>query len=825
MKKRFFEISSSLIFILMMLGCSEVESFLGEQTGNRILLSVQMPIEETTRVSLSEVQNTKNLLAKWQEDDEVQVFITQDKSLYPIGNIQISGISVDGKSASIKMDLPGMINQTKPYTIYCFTGITGSMQQADDGTWTPYCEMEITRSLKSQLRAPMFAQIEIPDAINDGTSAGSINQRQKIGAGGGGVSSWDGSSMTFVARFKHIGTYEVLHLKNTSPNKAPMSHCGFNVEKPWYRGWAGVQLVDSWDHTNLWGEWDGDDSSPTIEIPSGVEGVFISSYMPSGFKMQSAQLILKHNGVTIYSSNKKSSEVEIQRGHAYHMYATWDGKELKFTNGDIEDESSVDGEVTTEQYEAAKATIEQNGWYKIFTRFNGVSLGTKKYYLKADGYLTTDESEAKTFRFGQVTGSNLFVSPGWKLDVPFTNPELTNGSTGDLLQKGHILTNSNNRNDWEGQVWYKNGDRYAVRSTNATSNTWGAGTYWTALDSNADGLPEADYSLIPKFVWQLEQSLMLSATSIYILNGDTETIEVTSGSGNYILANSDASVVVATLNNGNEIRLTAKKADKATITVTDTEIGTTTTLSVVVIDDKPVDSETFTVNGVSFDMVGIKGGAFWMGASEEDNDAYALERPKHLVTVSSFAIGQTEVTQELWEAVMGSNPSTHKGDKFPVEYVSWDDCQGFIEKLNQLTGRNFRMPTEAEWEYAARGGKRSNGFKYSGSNNIDEVAWYYSNSGRQPHNVATKSPNELGLYDMSGNVFEWTQDWYVDYEENSQLNPSGPLSGAKKVDRGGSYLGTARDSRISDRIGPQTTSYRYEVGLRLVLGGAINPNN
>ena len=489
------------------------------------------------------------------------------------------------------------------------------------------------------------------------------------------------------------------------------------------------------------------------------------------------------------------------------------------------DEGPIDGEVTTEQYEAAKETIKQSGWYKIFTRYNGTNLGTKKYYLKSDGYLTEDESEAKVFRFSQVTGSNLFVSPGWKLNVPFTNPELTNGSTGALLPKGHILTNSKSRDDWEGQVWYKNGERYAVRATNATSNTWGANTYWTALDSNSDGLPEADYSLTPKFVWQLEQSLTLTASSIFILNGDTETIEITSGSGNYRLSNSDASVVAAALNNGNEIRLTAKKADKAFITVTDTEIGTSTTISVVVINDTPIVSETFTVNGVSFNMVGIKGGAFWMGAADDDKDAYSLEKPSHLVTVSSFAIGQTEVTQELWEAVMGSNPSTHKGEKFPVEYISWNDCQEFIAKLNQLTGRNFRMPTEAEWEYAARGGKRSKGFKYAGSDNIDEVAWNYSNSGRQPHNVATKLPNELGLYDMSGNVFEWTQDWYSDYVERSQLNPSGPSSGTKKVDRGGSYLGTARDSRITDRIGPQSTTYRYEVGLRIVLGDGINQND
>ena len=189
------------------------------------------------------------------------------------------------------------------------------------------------------------------------------------------------------------------------------------------------------------------------------------------------------------------------------------------------------------------------------------------------------------------------------------------------------------------------------------------------------------------------------------------------------------------------------------------------------------------------------------------------------MTLSSFAIGQTEVTQELWQAVMGSNPSNFKGAKLPVECVSWNDCQTFIEKLNQLTGKKFRLPTEAEWEYAARGGKNSKGYKYAGSNTIDDVAWYTNNSGSQTHEVATKSPNELGLYDMSGNVWEWCQDWYGSsyYSNSPQTNPTGPSSGSSRVLRGGSWDLYARYCRVSIRGISSPGNRIYYYGLRLAM--------
>lgn len=211
-------------------------------------------------------------------------------------------------------------------------------------------------------------------------------------------------------------------------------------------------------------------------------------------------------------------------------------------------------------------------------------------------------------------------------------------------------------------------------------------------------------------------------------------------------------------------------------------------------------NQTFTVNGVQFTMVAVEGGTFTMGAtSEQGSDAWDDEKPAHKVTLSDYYIGQTEVTQALWKAVMGGNPSRRIGDNLPVEQVSWNDCQVFIQKLNQLTGKQFRLPTEAEWEYAARGGRKSRGYKYAGGNNIGSVAWYDDNSGNEMHPVATKQANELGIYDMSGNVWEWCSDWYGDYTSSSQSDPQGPSSGSDRVGRGGGYGSIAGVCRVSCR--------------------------
>jgi len=232
-------------------------------------------------------------------------------------------------------------------------------------------------------------------------------------------------------------------------------------------------------------------------------------------------------------------------------------------------------------------------------------------------------------------------------------------------------------------------------------------------------------------------------------------------------------------------------------------------------------NRTFNVNGVSFTMVYVQGGTFTMGAtSEQGSDAYSDEKPTHSVTLSSYMIGQTEVTQALWQAVMGNNPSRFTGDsRRPVEMVSWDDCQEFLRKLNSLTGQRFRLPTEAEWEFAARGGNKSNHYKYSGSKNIGDVAWYYHNSSSTTHPVGKLQPNELGIYDMSGNVYEWCSDWYGGnyYSSSPSNNPQGPSSGSFRVLRGGSWFDDTRYCRVSFRFYDYPVNRYFSIGLRLAF--------
>ena len=239
-----------------------------------------------------------------------------------------------------------------------------------------------------------------------------------------------------------------------------------------------------------------------------------------------------------------------------------------------------------------------------------------------------------------------------------------------------------------------------------------------------------------------------------------------------------------------------------------------------------VEKETFTVNGVDFTMIRVEAGTFQMGS----NSGYDNEKPIHQVTLTKdYYIGETEVTQALWQAVMGTtvrnqrdkaNPGGSlrgEGANYPMYYVNYEECEQFIRKLNSLTGKNFRLPTEAEWEYAAKGGNKSKGYTYSGSNNLDDVAWYYENSEGCTHPVKTKAANELGIYDMSGNVEEWCYDWYGDYISSAQTDPTGATSGSYRVLRGGCWVDYAPYCRSAYRFLDAPTDRGDDYGVRLAL--------
>ena len=314
--------------------------------------------------------------------------------------------------------------------------------------------------------------------------------------------------------------------------------------------------------------------------------------------------------------------------------------------------------------------------------------------------------------------------------------------------------------------------------------------------------------------------------------GQTPTVRFSSTSSgwrNWMFANSAAKRYETLASTTNAV--TQKQTEKAKLQPApvdrkaQSEQTATTNTQQLVQKDTPSNAtisgesrKVITVGNVSFTMIRVDGGTFTMGATlEQGSDAYDDEKPAHQVTLSPYYIGETEVTQALWEAVMGSNPSNFKGSNKPVEEVSWDDCQDFIRKLNQKTGLSFRLPTEAEWEYAARGGNKSRGYKYSGSNNLGDVAWYTDNSGSSTHDVKTKQANELGVYDMSGNVWEWVQDWKGDYSSSAQSNPKGPASGSYRVRRGGSWDDSAGLCRVSLR-GSRSPGHRGNyLGLRLAL--------
>lgn len=299
----------AFMLLAVLAACTEYdEGFSRIQETSRLTFKANMPSQSSTRVLLAEEKGTKNLTAKWEEEDSIQLFFRQDNINHPGGYVKVSEITADSKGAFFSTDLPAAMLYNKPFTIYGFYGIKGNVD--DEGI--AYTTAEVIRDVIDSIKAPMFFQKEV-----------GIEQETVIGTHAHDVN------------LRHFGTYEVLHLRNFTDAGISFEHWGFLTETPWYQGIAKVRFVDGKPSSAPTGEWDSDTHSEPCDIRAGITTTFVSWYMPSGFPMTEAKLATVINGEPVYSSNTKSSDVTFETAHAYHMYATWDGKELMFDNGDM----------------------------------------------------------------------------------------------------------------------------------------------------------------------------------------------------------------------------------------------------------------------------------------------------------------------------------------------------------------------------------------------------------------------------------------------------------------------------------------------------------
>ncbi len=708
MKRNNISIVFSLMLLSLVSACTEQMDF--SQKNRRITVDAVIADNET-RAVLTQESGTLNLISRWREGETVNLIFIQDGVGYKATSEPVGNFSADGKSCSFTFYLPGGLYPDRPYDVFGLCWVDGEAI-AEEGK--AYAKSEMWRR-------PFY---------NDGVAPLWFHKKTT------GMES-------FLADFKHLGTYEVLHVQNNTDTRIDFNHRGFDVQVPWFKCEELTMLDVNYDPTQYVTE-PGDTESGYVLMEPHQTGSILSWYIPSGAPINEAKLMATINGSNAVTTNTISSSVQIQRGHAYHMYVTWNGGELKFE--------------------------------KVNDLLDELGIGIKRLEMEEDeGYALSTGREGH-------------------LSFDSTNPSVATAVETDDIGEPHV---------------------------DILAHSIGTAVI-TITDTNTGQKSQIEVVVSERIHY-----------AVMVEVGETECVTMKNASGNYEAYSEDASLVTCDVR-GNKIFVTGVKSGETVIHVTETGTNKQYIISVKVyggIPDIPVEDETFTVNGVTFKMIAVEGGSFMMGSPDDDPDAggiYSDEKPQHQVTLSSFAIGETEVTQALWEAVMGknNNPSHYKGKNLPVEKISWDKACTFISKLNVFTGRTFRLPTEAEWEYAARGGKKSKGYKYAGSNNPDEVAWTYDNSNEKTHTVGIKKANELGLYDMSGNVWEWCQDWYdFDYYSDSpSSNPCNTQPSDYHIHRGGSVEYITKDSRVAMR-GDYTSSYSISLrGLRLTLSdGGANP--
>ena len=347
MRKNIFSILTFLPMVLLLVGCSEMDSVFN-RSSKEVKMSAIMPgSDNTTRVGLSESSGTLNLITSWQEGDELLIYLLQDDEKFDVGKVPVTDISSDGKQANFEFTLPKGMDPSKSFHVYAFCSANGDMDKAY-GNWDVFYSTDLIRTELSKFKAPLYGEAEM-----NIKSSGTI-------------------------KFRHFNTYEVLHVKNATNADISFCHFGFETELQWYAARAGINFESDGDKVTLPSVWDSDCESETIIIPAGSTASIISCYLPSGFKMKDAYLQASINGSMVKSSNKKSSNVTIERGHAYHLYATWDGSELTFDNGDITTEKII--EVSPLEINFGTLAVDE-GWAETFVVTN---IGTEALTFRVE---------------------------------------------------------------------------------------------------------------------------------------------------------------------------------------------------------------------------------------------------------------------------------------------------------------------------------------------------------------------------------------------------------------------------------------------------------
>lgn len=495
-------------------------------------------------------------------------------------------------------------------------------------------------------------------------------------------------------------------------------------------------------------------------------------------------------------------QTTIEEGKTYRMHLTAQGPVIYTQMVMFQTEPKVAGAVVMVQREGGDRSKELFGTTDVTgVAAKGLEFGTYTYEVMAENYYSTEgrftlNSQTETHREDVMlrsNGANITLAVASNADIYINGTKKgTRTWTGSLKAGLHsVECRQANHRPSSQTISVKEGEDQSIVLTPPTPIT-GVLAITSSPSGATINVDGKGYGTTPRNITNLligEHKVKLSLNGYGEAQTTVDIKEQQTTDVNLALKEQDKTV-------------TPSDGSESTVSDDDlTQINIIYSNGILIVDD------------VRYNMVHVEGGTFPMGYGNDKSN----ENPAHSVTLSSYKIGQTEVTQALWRAVMGKNPSFFRGASLPVENVSWEDCQEFIRRLNLLTGQKFRLPTEAEWEFAARGGTKSKGYKYSGSNSLSKIAWYNKNSEGNTHPVATQQPNELGLYDMTGNVWEWCQDWKGPYSSVSVINPTGPETGSFRVDRGGSWSSMATFCPVAYRSHHAPLNSNDYIGLRLAL--------